>query len=121
MDTVALPFLNPPADNLEGAGRKPTAEALSRRAQQRRQVQGMSGISYVIDGFLLVIYAQVGAIPPIIGPDFAGCGLLPVAFNIALSELGFTERFKDHYFVTPQVLVSMPIMLAFAYVAPEVG
>ena len=121
MDTVALPFLNPPADNLEGAGRKPTAEALSRRAQQRRQVQGMIGISYVIDGFLLVIYAQVGAIPPIIGPAFAGCGLLTVAFNIALSESGFTERFKDHYFVTPQVLVSMTIMLAFAYVAPEVG
>jgi diguanylate cyclase len=121
MDTVALPFLNPPADSLEGAGRKPTAEALSRRAQQRRQVQGMIGISYVIDGFLLVIYAQVGAIPPIIGPAFAGCGLLTVAFNIALSESGFTERFKDHYFVTPQVLVSMTIMLAFAYVAPEVG
>ena len=121
MDTVALPFLNPAADSLEGAGRKPTAEALSRRAQQRRQVQGMIGISYVIDGFLLVIYAQVGAIPPIIGPAFAGCGLLTVAFNIALSESGFTERFKDHYFVTPQVLVSMTIMLAFAYVAPEVG
>ena len=121
MDTVALPFLNPAADSLEGAGRKPTVEALSRRAQQRRQVQGMIGISYVIDGFLLVIYAQVGAIPPIIGPAFAGCGLLTVAFNIALSESGFTERFKDHYFVTPQVLVSMTIMLAFAYVAPEVG
>ena len=121
MDTVALPFLNPPADILEGAGRKPTAEALSRRAQQRRQIQGMIGISYVIDGFLLVIYAQVGAIPPIIGPAFAGCGLLTVAVNIALSESGFTERFKDHYFATPQVLVSMTIMLAFAYVAPEVG
>jgi len=121
MDTVALPFLNPAADSLEGVGREPTAEALLRRARQRRQIQGMVGISYVIDGFLLLIYAQVGAIPAIIGPAFAGCGLLTVAGNIALSESGFTERFKDHYFVTPQVLVSMTIMLAFAYVAPEVG
>jgi diguanylate cyclase (GGDEF)-like protein len=121
MDTVALPFLNPAADSLEGMGSRPTTEALSRRAQQRRQIQGMIGISYVIDGFLLVIYAQVGAIPAIIGPAYAGCGLLTVACNIALSESGFTERFKDHYFVTPQVLVSMTILLAFAYIAPEVG
>ena len=38
-----------------------------------------------------------------------------------LSETGFTERFKDHYFVMPQVIASMAIMLAFIYVAPEVG
>jgi len=106
---------------LEGVGRKPTTEALLRRARQRRQIQGMIGISYVVDAFLLLIYAQAGAIPAIIGPAFGGCGLLTVACNIALSETGFTERFKDHYFATPQALVGMTIMLAFTYIAPEVG
>ena len=38
-----------------------------------------------------------------------------------LSETGFTERFKDHYFVAPQSIVSMAIVLAFTYFAPEVG
>ncbi len=79
------------------------------------------GISYVIDAGILLIYARAGTIPVIIGPAYAICGLLTVAFNIALSESGFTERFKDHYFVTPQSLVSMIIMLAFAYMAPAVG
>jgi diguanylate cyclase len=121
MGTVASPLLNPVANGLEGVGRKPTTEVLLRRAQQRRQIQGMIGISYVIDAFLLLIYAQAGAIPAIIGPAFGACGLLTVACNIALSETGFTERFKDHYFATPQALVGMTIMLAFTYIAPEVG
>lgn len=121
MDTVASSLLNPLADSLEGAGQKPTTEVLSRRARQRRQIQGLIGISYVIDAFILLIYAHAGAIPASIGPVYAACGLFTVAGNFALSESGFTERFKDHYFVTPQVLVSMTILLAFAYAAPEVG
>ena len=121
MGTAASPFLNPVAESSEGVGRKPTAEALLRRARQRRQIQGMIGISYVIDAFVLVIYAQAGTIPASIGPAFAACGLATVACYIALSESGFTERFRDHYFVAPQALVSMMVMLAFTYVAPEVG
>jgi diguanylate cyclase (GGDEF)-like protein len=121
MGTAASPFLNPVTDTSEGVGPKPTAEALLRRAKQRRQIQGMVGVSYVIDAFLLLVYARAGVIPATIGPAYAACGLFAVACNIALSEAGFTERFKDHYFVTPQSIFSMAIMLAFAYVAPEVG
>ena len=121
MSSVASPLPNPVTDSLEGVGRKPTAEVLARRALQRRQVQAMAGISYVIDAFLLLIYAQAGAIPAIIGPAYGICGLLTVAANITLSESGFTERFRDHYFVTQQVFVSMTILLAFTYIAPEVG
>jgi diguanylate cyclase (GGDEF)-like protein len=46
---------------------------------------------------------------------------LNVAFYLTLSESGFTERYKDHYFVVPQLFVSLGIMLAFTYAAPEVG
>src|ERR1700735_4929709 len=122
MGPAASPFLNPIADELEGVGpTKPTAEALLRRARQRRQVQGMIGISYVIDALVLLAYARAGTIPATIGPTFAVCGLISVAGYILLSESGFTERFTDHYFVTPQVIVSMAILLAFTYIAPEVG
>jgi diguanylate cyclase (GGDEF)-like protein len=121
MSSVASPLPNPVTDSLEGVGRKPTADGLARRALHRRQVQGMAGISYVIDSFLLLIYAQVGAVPAIIVPAYGACGLLTIAANVALSESGFTERFKDHYFVTQQVLVSTTILLTFTYIAPEVG
>ena len=121
MSTAASPFLNPIAAELEGVGPKRTAQALSRRARQRRQIQGMIAASYVVDAFVLLIYARAGTIPATIGPAFAACGLFSVACYMVLSETGFTERFKDHYFVAPQSIISMAIMLTFSYIAPEVG
>src|SRR5713226_4144789 len=121
MGTAASPFLNPIAAELESAGPKRTARALSRRAQQRRQIQGMITASYVLDALVLLIYAQAGTIPATVSSAFAVCGLLSVACYMVLSETGFTERFKDHYFVAPQLIVSTAILLAFAYIAPEVG
>src|ERR1700759_1342967 len=121
MGTAAFSFLNPIAAELEGVGPKLTAKALSRRARQRRQIQGMIGVSYVIDAFVLLIYAHAGTVSATIGPAYAACGLLAIAFNIVLSEIGFTDRFKDHYFVTPQSIVSMAILLTFTWIAPQVG
>ena len=121
MGTAASAFLNPIAAELEGVGPKPTAKVLSRRAKQRRGIQGMIGVSYVVDAHILLLYAYAGTIPVTIGPAFAACGLASVACYILLSETGFTDRFKDHYFVAPQAIVSMAIMLAFTYIAPEVG
>ncbi len=92
-----------------------------RRAKQRRQIQGMVGVSYVMDAFVLLIYSHAGTIPSTIGPAYAACGLFTVAGNIVLSEAGFTERFKDHYFVIPQAIVAMMILLAFTYIAPQAG
>ena len=63
MGTAASPFLNPIAAELEGVGPKPTAKALSRRAKQRRQIQGMIAASYVLDALVLLIYAHAGTIP----------------------------------------------------------
>ena len=71
MGIAASPFLNPTADQLKGVGRELTAEALSRRARQRRQIQGMIGVSYIIDAGILLIYAHAGTIPVTIGPAFA--------------------------------------------------
>ena len=83
--------------------------------------QGLIGVSYVIDAVILLVYAHAGTTSVNIGPAFALCGLLSITGYILLSESGFTERFKDHYFVAPQSIASMIIMLVFAYVAPEVG
>jgi diguanylate cyclase len=121
MATAASPFLNPIAAELEGVGTRLTAKALLRRAKQRREIQAMIAASYVIDALVLTIYAYAGTIPATIGPAFAACGLASVAFYLVLSETGLTERFSDHYFVVPQLIVSTALMLAFTYIAPEVG
>jgi len=121
MGTAASPFLNPIAAELESVSPKRTARALALRARQRRQIQGMIAASYLIDALVLLIYAQAGTIPSTVSSAFAVCGLLSVACYMVLSETGFTERFKDHYFVAPQLIASTAILLAFAYIAPDVG
>ena len=119
---TAAPFLNPIAAELEAPGPKPTAAAiLSRRVKQRRQIQAMVAASYLVDGLILLLYADAGAIPLAVAPAFAASGFLSVAFYLLLSETGVTERFKDHYFVAPQLFISVGIMLAFTYIVPEVG
>jgi diguanylate cyclase len=121
MGITASPFLNPIAAEPESLGPRPAAEVLSRRARQRRQIQGMIAASYLLDALILSIYAHAGTLPATIGPAYAACGLSTVAIYLVLSESGFTERFQDHYFVAPQLLLSVAVMLAFAYVVPEVG
>ena len=87
MGTAASSFLNPIAAELEGVDPQPTAKALARRAGRRRQIQGMVGVSYVVDAAILLLYAYAGTIPVTIAPAYAGCGLALVAINIALSAV----------------------------------
>jgi hypothetical protein len=68
---TAASFLNPIAPEFETTGSQPSAKALARRAAQRRQIQGMIGVSYVIDAGILLLYAYAGTIPLVIGPAFA--------------------------------------------------
>ncbi|MHB8266968.1 GGDEF domain-containing protein [Bradyrhizobium sp.] len=121
MRTAASSFPNPVAGALDVADRLPTAKVLDRRAKQRRQMLGIIGASYVIDASILLLYAHAGTIPATVGPAFGICGLGSVACFIALSEAGVNDRFKDHYFVVQQSMVSLAIMLAFAWLVPEVG
>jgi diguanylate cyclase len=121
MGTSAPSFLNPIAADVEVAGSLHSAETLGRRAKQRRQIQGMIGVSYVIDAGILLIYASAGTVPVWVGPAYALCGLALMAITVLLSEIGFNERFKDHYLVAPGSSANMVILLTFAYIAPEVG
>jgi diguanylate cyclase (GGDEF)-like protein len=121
MDSTATPSVTSIAAELEGVRPQRTGRELARRAKQRRQIQVMIAASYMLDALILLLYAHAGTVPVFIGPAFAVCGLLSVLFYLALSETGFTERFKDHYFVVPQLFISVMIMLAFTWIAPEVG
>ena len=119
MGTAASSFVN--SADLDGVGSRPSANALARRARQRRQVLLTIGASYIVDAGILLLYAQAGSTPLMIAPAYAASGLTLVIFSIILSEFGFNERFKDHYLVAPQASICMLIALAFSYIAPEVG
>ena len=121
MGSSATPSVNPIAAEIESARPQRTAQQLLRRVKQRRQIQIMIAASYMLDGLVLLLYAHAGTVPVAVGPAFAISGLLSVLFYLVLSETGFIERFNDHYFVVPQLFISTAIMLAFTYVAPEVG
>ena len=96
-------------------------EILARRARQRRQLLDMTGVSYMIDAAILLIYAYAGATSFVTAPAYAACGLLSVAIYIAISEAKVNDRFRDHYFILQQTSISLAIMLSFIYFAPEVG
>jgi diguanylate cyclase (GGDEF)-like protein len=121
MGTAASSFLNPIAAERVDLSSTLTAKALSRRAMQRRQIQAVIAASYLVDALVLLIYARAGTIPLSVGPAYAATGLSFVVLCTILSELGFNERFSDHYLVAPISAVSMAIMLAFTYIAPEAG
>jgi diguanylate cyclase (GGDEF)-like protein len=121
MSTATSPFLVPIAADLERARQAPTVEVRARRAKQRRQIQAMIAVSYLLDTGILAIYAYAGIAAPMIPAGYAAAGLLSVAGYVALSEVGLNDRFRDHYLVAPQSAVSMIIMLTFTYNAPQVG
>jgi diguanylate cyclase (GGDEF)-like protein len=122
MGIAASPFLTgSTAAELRGVRPELTTEVRSRRARQRRQIQGMIAVSYLLDTCILAIYASSGVVMPLIPAAYAAAGLLSVANYLVLSETGINDRFRDHYLVAPQSAVSMIIMLIFTYAAPEVG
>src|SRR5215470_8072405 len=121
MSSAAPSFLNPIAAEGEAAGARRSAEALARRARQRRQIQAMIGVSYVIDAGILQVYAYAGTVPFWLGPLYAFAGLALMALAILMSETGINEQFKDHYLVAPQSAANMVVMVAFTWIEPQVG
>src|SRR5215467_14282017 len=120
MGTIAPSFLNPIAAEVEVADPRRSAETRARRAKQRRQIQGMIGVSYVVDAGILLTYAYAGVAPVWLGPVYALSGLALMTIAILMSETGINERFKDHYMVAPQSAANVLIMIIFIYIAPEV-
>jgi diguanylate cyclase (GGDEF)-like protein len=81
----------------------------------------MIGASYLVDSLILLLFVHAGTIPASVDLAYAAVSLGSVLLFVALSDAGLNDRFQDHYFVLPQAAVSLAIMLAFTYVAPEVG
>ena len=76
----------------------------------------------LLDGLVLLITRSAGTVPVSDRPGPASRGLLSLRFYVLLSELGFHERFRDHYLLSrlkpPSTRCSC---CAFTYCAPELG
>lgn len=121
MGSAASSFSGPIAGALDDSRPRLTADRLARRARQRRQIQSMIGSCFVLDAVVLLIYAHAGTTSVAVATSYALTGLALVALYVLLSELGFHERFRDHYLVAPQSAINMVNLLVFTYIAPEVG
>jgi diguanylate cyclase (GGDEF)-like protein len=97
------------------------SDLLVRRAKQRRKMLGMVATSYIVDALILLVYAYAGVTAFTTGLAYLACGLLSVAFFLALSEAKINDRFKEHHLVMQQTSVGLAIMLLFLYTSPEVG
>ncbi len=97
------------------------ADALARRAAQRRQMLLLVGTSYAIDAALLLLYhfADVTGLSTAVGYLASGLGVT-MAF-LLLSEFHVNDRFKDHYLTTLQNAAGSAVQLVWLYLAPEVG
>lgn len=121
MDEAAS-LLMPPVT----AGQLPARPELSEelrlaRMRQRRQILAGIALAYLIDALILSIFARAGTTSAYVGPAFAATGISCWLIGLAGSELGLSDRFRDHHLAMPQTALNMAIMLAFAYLAPEVG
>ncbi len=121
MGITAPPYSTPIVAKAGAPSALPPLEVRARRAGQRRQIYAMIAGCYLIDAVILLIYARAGTVPAAIAPAYAALGVVTVALWTVLSESGFNDRFKDHYLVVPQSIVSMILTVSFCYVAPEVS
>ena len=121
MDIARPSFVNSVATGLEGMTFRSNAATLARRARLRRWNLAMIGLGYLIGAAILQLYAKAGTIPMAVGPAYAVSGLALMGFAILLSELGFNERFSDHYLIAPLSAANMVVLLVFTYLAPQVG
>ncbi len=98
-----------------------TSAMLARRVGQRRRLLVMMGLSYTADALILLIFAYAGTTPLTTGLSFLSCSLLTLAGFAILSDAHINDRFEDHHLVIPQISVSLLLMFAFIYIAPEVA
>jgi diguanylate cyclase (GGDEF)-like protein len=97
------------------------AEVAQRRLGQRREMLLLQGMSYLLGGIVLWIYAYAGTVPLAIPVSFLLCGIGLTGSFAVLSEFGISDRFEDHFLTTPQAASNIVMQLGFLLAAPEIG
>ncbi len=94
---------------------------LERRRRQRGQMMLMVLMSYLVDGLLLLALAFLGTVAILVPLAYLAAGITSCGVFYAVMRGAAGERWRDEYLVTPQMLLTSTINLAFVVWAPEVG
>jgi diguanylate cyclase (GGDEF)-like protein len=77
--------------------------------------------NYLFDGALLLVYAAIGVTPLTTAAVFTAMGIGQVVVTLALSEIGFNDRFRDHYLTVLQSVAGISVAVVAVAIAPELG
>jgi diguanylate cyclase (GGDEF)-like protein len=105
----------------KAASRSLLAGRTERRLGYRRRMIGLIAGSYVVDALVLAAYFTAGTTASTVPLAYAMLGLGACGLFFVASEVGLTERTRDHYLTVPQIAAASAIQFAFLYFAPEVG
>ncbi len=92
-----------------------------RRLKQRRQMLLLQAASYAVGDIIVLIYAYAGKVSFAIPSMFFLGGVGLTTLFAALSEIGFGDRFEDHFLTSFQAATNITMQLAFLLAAPEIG
>ena len=94
---------------------------LRRRRAYRAQFPIGYGLSYLVDGAILALFAWAGTVPAWVSGLLAATGIACAALFYGLLKSGYSERYADRFMAFPQVLASVGIQIVFFLIAPSVG
>lgn len=103
------------------SGALPSSTRLDRRRRQRLQMLATVAASYLVDTLLLLLLAAAGALHTTQALAYAAAGTCCCAAFFLLLRSGWTERFRDHYLVVPQMLANSLINMSFILWVPQAG
>jgi diguanylate cyclase (GGDEF)-like protein len=126
MGSVAPSFLDPTTAEMFHEGRalisSPlTLDGMARRARQRRQMYLIHASSYSLGALDLLLYTYAGTVSISVPSAFWVSGLVLIGIFVVLSEIGFNDRFDDHYLTAFQVSGHLALQLGFVVAVPNIG
>ncbi|HLZ05533.1 MAG TPA: GGDEF domain-containing protein [Bradyrhizobium sp.] len=98
-----------------------TREVTARRVRQRRQMHLVQAFSYSLGTLDLLLYSYAGTVSISVPSVFWVSGLVLIGFFAVLSDIGFNDRFEDHYLTVFQVSGHLALQLGFLVAVPKIG
>lgn len=93
----------------------------ARRVLHRRKMNLLVASSLGIDTLILFAYAEIGAVSQLVPFVYFAVAFAVTLLFFVLSECEVSDRFKDHYLTTWQVLAMSLIQLVGFIYAPQIG
>lgn len=120
MSILAESFRARPADGASASPRL-DEDVIARRMIHRRETVQLQLCSYICTALIICLYAYTGVIPVLLPLIYALTGAVISGVFLGLSQIGFNDRFEDHYLTLWQMTANILYQVAFLIAAPQIG